>query len=167
MKIELLAGNGIKAAFKELGIQATRTYKSPKDYDYQVWEIEKSDLKKLENVTEWHNGWGWWRFAKGSNMGIPFDFFDVNGRELIAWPGARRDSLRDEWDEESMEEKEAYHYSFREYEKTQMPHSYDNLLEYCCNELGASTETNICALAVDLARHNGMSLADLFKTYLG
>ena len=167
MKIEILAGNGINKAFKELEIEATRTYKGANEPNYEVWEIEKKDLTRLEEAAEWKPHWGWWRFAKGSNMGSAYDIFEVNGHELIAWGGARRDSLMDEWCDETNEEKAAYHYSFKEYEEFNMPHKYDTMLNYFCDELCASTETNVCALAVDLARYNGMSMAQLFKTFEG
>ena len=165
--IEILGGNGLRNAFKELGINATRTYRGIDNTHYEVWELSKDDFKKIEYTSEWNDNWGWWRYAKGSNMGTPCSFFTINGRELIAWDGPTRDNLRDDWDNESNEEKKAYHYSFREYEEIRMPHVYDTLTEYMGNELGASTEKNICALAVDLARANGLTMAQLFKIYEG
>ena len=48
-----------------------------------------------------------------------------------------------------------------------MPYEYKDLLEYFCEELGASTEKNVCALAVDLAKYNGLTLSELFKIYGG
>jgi hypothetical protein len=124
-------------------------------------------MKMMDNIFDWKDEWGWWRHAKGSNLGTPFDFFTINGRELIAWGGSRRDDLRNWWNANSDEGKAAYHYSFREYEEATMPHKYDTLTEYMCDEIGASTEKNVCALAVDLARANGMTMAQLFKTYEG
>ena len=167
MKVEILAGDNIQKAFKELGIKATRTYKSTDEPFYDVWEIEKKDLHLLEETMEWPDDWGWWRFSKGSNMGTACDIFEVNGQELIAWSGRRREHLIDDWAGELEDEKAAYHYSFKEYEKDLMPYKYDNLMDYFCNEIGASTEKNVCALAVDLARANGMSMSKLFKTYEG
>ena len=164
---EILGGGGLHKAFKTLGIQATRTYRGSEKPHYEVWELSKDDLKKLEYDTEWKDEWGWWRYAKGSNQGTPFEFFTVNGKELIAWNGPKREDLRDDWNSEPDEEKAAYHYSFKEYEETQYPHVYDNLLTYMSEELGASVERNVCALAVDLARANGMTLAQLFATYEG
>lgn len=169
--VEIL-GDKMHKVFKELGIDYKKTYSKrcnpKKKYDphYEVYEIAHSDMKKLEEVFEMPYG-SWWRYAKGCNLGTPFDFFDVNGKELIAWGGAKRDDLRDWWDAESNEEKAAYHYSFREYEKDTMPYKYETLTEYMCDEIGASMESNVCALAVDLARANGMTMAQLFKTYEG
>ena len=70
MKIEILATNGIKSAFKELGISAARAYKATEEPHFEVWEVEKSDLAKLENATEWPKGWGWYAYSKGSNLGM-------------------------------------------------------------------------------------------------
>ena len=165
---EILGGGALYKAFKELGIKATRTYKGSDKPYYQVWELSKDDLKKLECVSEWKDEWGWWRYAKGSNQGTPFDFFQVNGKELIAWENQyKRMDLRDDWEEESDDEKAAYHYSFKEYVATLCPNEYKTLLEYMGEELQASNGTNVCALAVDLARANGMTMAKLFEVYEG
>ena len=47
------------------------------------------------------------------------------------------------------------------------PYEYETLLTYMAEELGASVERNVCALAVDLARANGMTMAKLFDIYEG
>lgn len=167
MAVEILGGNGLHKAFRELGIKATRTYRRSEKPHYEVWELSKDDLKTLEYTYEWLDEWGWWRYAKGSNMGTPFEFFQVNGKELIAWGGARREDLILEWADEPAKEKAAYNYSFKEYEKTLCPYEYETLLTYMAEELGASVERNICALAVDLARANGLKMSELFKTYEG
>lgn len=167
MAVEILGGNGLHKAFKELGIKATKTYRGSEKPHYEIWELSKDDLKKIEYIVEWKDEWGWWRYAKGSNMGTPFDFFTVNGKELIAWDGYKREDIVLDWANEPDEEKAAYHYSIKEYEETLYPRVYENLLTYMCEELGASTEKNVCALAVDLARANGMTMAQLFKTYEG
>jgi hypothetical protein len=167
MAVEILGGSGLHRAFKELGIKAIRTYRRSEKPHYEVWELSKDDLKKLEYTDEWKDEWGWWRFAKGSNMGTPFDFFQVNHKELIAWDGPMREDLRHDWEDESDEEKAAYHYSFKAYQEEHYPHSYGSLLEYMGNELGASVADNVCALAVDLARANGITMAKLFEIYEG
>lgn len=165
MAVEILGGNGLHSAFKALGIHANQTYCGNDKPYYEVWELHKNDLKTLENISWWKDEWGWWRYAKGSNMGTPFSFFVVNGKELIAWDGLHRDDLRHNWNNEPDEERAAYHYSFDEYEKDRCPRVYENLTTYMCEEIGASTEKNVCALAVDLARANGMTMAQLFTMY--
>lgn len=164
---EILAGNGIHKAFKTLGIEAKRTYKSAHEPYYEVWELDKKDIKVLEEAFEWPDEWGFWRFAKGSNMGTACALFTVNGKELIAWDGDQRDDVYSDWELEPMEERAAYHYSFSEYEDAMMPRKYDSLLEYFSNEIGAGMATNVCALAVDLARANGKTMAKLFEIYEG
>ena len=172
MAVVEILGDNMEPMFKDLGINYKKTYnkkRNPKkkyDPHYEVYEISQNDMKRLEEVVEWPDGL-WWRWAKGSNMGTPFSFFMVNGKELIAWDGYKREDLRDDWADEPDEEKAAYHYSFKEYEETRYPHKYDTLTEYMCEELCASTERNVCALAVDLARANGMTMAKLFETYEG
>lgn len=45
--------------------------------------------------------------------------------------------------------------------------TYHDILIYLCDEIGASTERNVCACTIDLARQNNLTLAELFKKYLG
>lgn len=134
---EILAGNGIHKAFKELGIDAKRTYKSAHKPYYEVWEIDKKGFRTLEETYEWPDDWGWWRFAKGSNQGTPADFFTVNGQFMIGW------ETRDGKD------------------------TYDSLMDYFHQGMSIGMERNICALAVDLGRANGKTMAQLFEIYEG
>ena len=166
MKIEILAGGSIEKAFKELNIPMTVTYSGEQ---YKVCEIEKSDFKTIADISEdeWKSNWGWWRSAKGSNMGTPYEIFIVNGQMLIGWSGYRREDLRAEWENEDDNEKASYHYSVKKYEDDIMPREYKNLSEYLCEEIGASSPKNVCALAVDLAKANGMTMAKLFKVFEG
>ena len=172
MAVVEILGDRMHKVFRECGINYTKTYskrcnpKKEHDAHYEVYEISPSDLKKLEEVCEMPYG-SWWRYAKGCNLGTPFDFFTVNSKELIAWGGPSRDDLMDDWNNEPDEEKAAYHYSFREYEKAMSSYKYDTLTEYMCYELGISMEGNVCALAVDLARANGLTMSKLFELYEG
>lgn len=134
---EILAGGGIQNAFKELGLKAKMTYKGSNEPHYEIWELDKRDLKALEETPEWLEDWGWWRSAKGSNMGTAANFFTVNGQFMIGW---ETDGEHD---------------------------TYDSLLSYFYDGIGAGMESNIIALAVDLARVNGMSVSRLFSTYEG
>lgn len=136
MNVELLAGGGIHKAFKELGIKATRTYRN-ENVHYQVWEIDKKDLHLLDEASEWNDSWGWWRYAKGSNMGSAYEFLTVNGQFLIGW--------------KSLQGKD----------------TYDSLIDYFADGLGYNDGTTVAALAKDLARYNGMTIAKLFKVYQG
>lgn len=137
MKIELLCGGGIKTAFHELGIKATMIYKGSNKPHYQVWEIEKSDFNKLEEAIGWQDHWGWYEYAKRSNMGTAADFFTINGQFMIGW------------------------------ETNDKNDTYNSLNDYFTKGLGVHGHDEICALAVDLGRVNGMSLCKLFNTFEG
>lgn len=104
---------------------------------YKVCEVDKKDVKVMENYEgEWPVSWGFWRFATGSNMGTPYSFMTINGHDLICWES-----------------------------DTNCKDSYDTLLDYMSEAIGVSQPRNVCALAVDLARANGMSMSELFKIY--
>ena len=142
MKIELLCGNGIKNAFKDLNIDATKTYTGTADKEkrksyYEVWEVEKNDLRKLESVLEWKNAYGWFCYAKGSRMGSAYELLTINGQMIIGW------------------------------ETVNGVDTFDNLTDYIADGLGAHNVDDVCAIAVDLAKSNGMTLAKLFKVCQG
>ena len=166
MKVEILGGEGLEKAFKELRIPAKRTYRGSKEPYYEVWEIEKADMHAMEDM-EWKDEWGYWRYARGSNMGTACSFFTINGKEIIAWDGDKRDYLIEDWFGEDDNVKSKFHYSMKEYEAKYMPRKYDTLLEYLCEELGASTARNVCALTIDMAKVNGYTLAELFEELEG
>lgn len=134
---EIFGGNGLHRAFKALHIDAKRTYKSAHEPYYEVWELGHKDLKLLEEVEEWQDNWGWWRSARGSNMGSAANFFTINGQFMIGW------------------------------ETQDGNDTYDSLMDYFHKGLSVGMESNICALAVDLARVNGMSMAKLFNVFEG
>lgn len=156
--VQILAGAGFANAVRDCGLtsaQCTYHYQPPKyscREDYQVWLLSKEDFDNLCSVddNDWKEDWGWWRSSGGSTMGVPDSEFTVNGEKLLAWNGnqtcAGKISDQDEC------------YGAREYE---------DILAYINKETGLSTETNICALCIDLARHNNLTLSELFKKYLG
>lgn len=169
--IEILAGDGIEYAFDELNISARKTYQGKEDAIpyYEVWELSEEDFEKLSAVTEeeWQDDYGWYRCAEGSIMGPTNTTFTINKREILAWDGTRRLDLLDQWRGENESTKMIFYHSFKEYERYFMPRKYRKLTEYLFNELGASTERNVCALTVDLAKANNITLAELFKIYEG
>lgn len=134
---EILAGNGIRNAFHALNVDAQQTYKMSHEPYYEIWDINKKNLKVLEDAEEWPDTFGYWRFAKGSNMGTPASFFTVNGQFMIGW--------------ETLDGND----------------TYNTLMDYFHKGLSVSMESNIIALAVDLGRANGKTVAQLFKTYEG
>ena len=126
--------------FYRTGLQGKRTYTGK---DYEVWEVSEPVFRYMCSMSEEEfqavcpNGW--WRSAEGSIMGTPTIKYVINGHEIDAWDGYKRFGSR----------------------------KYDSLTQYFCDELGASTERNVCALAVHLAKSNDMTLAELFEKYEG
>lgn len=174
--VEILAGAEFSNAVKTLGLasaKCTYHYQPEPDScreDYQVWLLSKEDFDSLCAVEDddWKEDWGWWRHALGSNMGPVYSEYVINSKKIVAWDGVRRvcyfeDFCRDCSDYATgvcsgTEEDRLDCYHGREYE---------DLFRYFCDEIGASTERNVCALAIDLARQNNMTLAELLKNYLG
>ena len=172
MAVVEILGSNMDPVFKSLGVNYKKTYcrnasfRNQDDY-CEVYEIAQSDMNSLGK--EFYNGetGAWYHWCKGSNMGTAYEFFEINGRELIGWAGSHREYLRDCWDDFDSETKAKYHYSFKEYENSAKPRKYDTLLDYIHDELCIFINRQVCALAVDLARANGMTMAKLFETYEG
>ena len=133
---EILAG-GLAIALHELGVDARQTYKMDHEPYYEIWDINKKNLRALEETEEWPDTYGWFRFSKGSNMGSPAEFLNINGQFMIGW--------------ETLDGED----------------TYDSLMDYFHKGLSVGMESNIIALAVDLARVNGKTVAQLFQTYEG
>ncbi len=148
--IEILGGN-LDVAFKELNIDAIKTYEGNTHLNSstQVWEVSDRDFERLCNIDEddWEDEWGWWRSSVGSNIRNPLTIFKIKGQELIAWDGDNRIE-EDKADDKYLFERE-----------------YCNLLDYLCDEIGTSQPRNVCALTVDLAKINNMKLSELFIKY--
>ena len=103
---------------------------------------------------------GWWRYAKGSSIeDYPEDYptymFIINSQEMIGYYNSQRyyDFFEDE-DEDEDDDMNWYY-------------TYDHLTDYISNEFGASTESNVCAISVSLAKLNNMKLSELFEKYEG
>lgn len=159
--IEILAGDGIENAFAALGITAKNTYKRVMPPDdghfhvdaYEVWELSDDDHERLCDIAEddWKDDWGWWRSCEGSNLGLVQRRYNIKNHYIEAWDGYSRTHKNkapnglDEWFP---------------------PRKYPDLLEYFSEEIGVSTEKNVCALAVDLAGQNGMTMGELFTKFL-
>ena len=165
--VEILAGGEFANAVKSLGLtSAVCTYHyqpQPTHWreEYQVWLLSKEDFDNICAIDndDWKDDWGWWRHAYGSNLGAVDCAYVINGEKLMAWDGLqRKEWCRDCGDCAGTEKDkdECFH-----------DHQYPNILIYLCDEIGASTERNVCACTIDLARQNNLTLAELFKKYLG
>ena len=108
---------------------------------YEVWEVSDELHKKMcdmseEEFVEMAGEDAWWRSSEGSVLGVPDTEFEVKGEDMLGW---------NRWDREQKK--------------------YSDLSEYLCECVGASTGKNVCACAMDLAKYNDMSMAELFEKY--
>lgn len=169
-----IIGENLQTFIENMHVNAVKTYSGNIGYwpKFEVWEIPEDDYEKIcglsdEEYEQVASDDSWWRGANGSNQGIPFADFIVNGHSIVAWRNIYKlADLQVEWDELPSEEKAEYK-DFDDYCEVWFPKQYKDLLEYFCDELGASTERNVCALATDLAKYNDITMAELFRKYGG
>lgn len=135
--MEIMGGNGLYKAFKALGMKATRTYKRNEKPYYEVWELAKEDVKKLEYTFEWQDDWGWFCHSNGEHRGTAYDFLFINGVGVIAW------------------------------QETCKTDTFDCLTNYFEECLGITDKESICAYSVYLAKTNGWSLSQLWHRLEG
>lgn len=166
-------GENMGVVFDKLNIPYMQGYSGNIGYwpNFGVYKVLEQHFPKLCDIPdeEWAKEFSesWWRYAEGSNMGTPNCEFVINGHKIDAWQNEWYvDDLVNEYYLLSPEEQLEYN-SVEEYVDENYRYKYDNLLEYFCDELGASTEKNVCALATDLAKYNEMSIAKLFMIYGG
>lgn len=167
---QILGNKKLENAFDELGIFSSEyslKYRMKKSPHYCIWELTDNAYETLSDFPDdkWKDNWGWWRYADGSNMGEAKDCGMINGLNIKIWrDDYKRGELLQEWKlERSIEEKREYHNNFEEFYEVWCPNCWDTLLDYFSDEIGCSSETNICALATDLAKQNGMTMAELFR----
>ena len=115
----------------------------------EIWSISQETLDYMSNMTEEEfikiaGDESGWRYAEGSNLGTPTEYVMVNGKEMKAW--RNDDKYDDDEDCESLYE-------------------FEYLTDYLCNHIGASQPKNVCALCVDLAKANNMTMGELFEKY--
>ena len=134
---EILGCGALHKAFKELGIDATRTYKSSEKPYYQVWELSKEDCKKLEYESEWNDELGWFCYSNGEHRGTAYDFITINGIGVIAWQeGCSKDK-------------------------------FDCLTDYFKDCLGVVDVELMAAYSVYLAKTNGWTLSKIWQLLEG
>ena len=142
-----ILGNNLEQFFNS-EIDGNRTYKGNR---YEVWEISNEVFDAMcdmseERFIELAGEDAWWRSAEGSNLGTPDTKVYVNGHEMLGWAG-------EPWDDEDEDDEFEIYAS--------------SLTNYMCDVIGASQPKNVCALAVDLARYNCITMGELFTKYEG
>lgn len=114
---------------------------------YEIWEVSDKLFNKMCDMTEEQfielaGEEAFWRHSVGSSLGAPYENNIVNGHKLISWSKG-----------------------YLRCEETRRSKKYESLSEYLCDCVGASTPKNVCALAVTLAKANGMTMSELFNKY--
>ena len=171
-----IIGENMKNIFIIQGINPKETFSGSIGYwpNLKVWEVDDVEYESLCNMTDeqferWSEEGAWWRCAKGSNMGVPTHEFTINGEKIVAWYDDYIDkNLTEEfWYDVANGDETDADGNLERYIAEWHTTDYRDLLEYFCEELGASTERNVCALATDLAKYNNMTMAELFRKYGG
>lgn len=162
---EILA-QGLAEFFTNSGLSGCCTYKGEM---YEVWEVSDAVFYDMNNMSEEKFESlcpdGMWRYSTGSIFGVPGKEYIINDKPLKAWDDRRERYIREDCNDcvdkqqgFCMETENDYNECFGE-------RKYRGLLEYLCEEIGASQPRNVCALAMDLARANNMKMGELFSKY--
>lgn len=172
-----IIGANLRNVFKKLGLEAAPTYSGKIGIwePFEVWKLSEDAFETVSNMSE--EEWdalcnemsidAWWRYAEGSTMGDVNAIFTINGQRIVAWRNKYKvEDMFAEYFE--LDEAERSEYAdANDYVNTWLARGYKNLMEYFAEELHASNLKNVCALAKDLAKYNGMSMGQLFAVYGG
>lgn len=162
---EILAED-LQEFFDNTKLDGKQTYKGE---NYEVWEVSDEVFKLMcdlneEDFEKLCSG-GMWRSAIGSNMGIPDVEYKIKDKTILVWDGNSRSDYEAECKECSDRKSGVCDGTEDDFNECFGVREYSGLLEYLCNELGASQLRNVCALAVDLAKYNNMTMGELFTKY--
>lgn len=88
MKIEIMTNGKFKNLSKQHAWDANRVYRTPADDNrkrpyFEIWEVEKSDVKDIENVCLVEDVFAC--YSKGVGGATPFEFLTINGQFVIGW----------------------------------------------------------------------------------
>lgn len=140
--VEIIGGDGLEFAFKDLNMSAKCTYKSKQlPFCAEVWEVSVDNFKTLCNIPdkEWKDVWGWWRQGHCVYHGNIYNDYNVNGKTMYGYEPAECE----------------------DYEST----SYNDFYKYLLDVHHVSTFYNFCYFAISLADDNGMKVSEFLKEY--
>lgn len=156
--IEIMAWDNPGEDFKRLKVNPKCTWIGLNNLGnvIRVYEVNGIEFKIMCEDTEPEGSWqnGCWRSADGSNLGKVSKRYKIANHYIKAWDGAGRIAALEEVNGNTNHDD--YWYQNRE---------YGNLLEYISEEIGAGQPRNVCAVATDLAKQNGIKLSELFAKY--
>lgn len=164
---EILAER-LQPLFKNTSLRGECTYRGGL---YEVWEVSDEDFKIMCDMSEEDFRKvcpdGMWRSSDGSNLGVPDIDYVINNNKIVAWDGTgRRDYFKDFCKDCSDREDGMCCATERDINECHGERRYGSLLEYLCEEVGASQPRNVCACVVDLAKENGIKVSELFNKLL-
>lgn len=122
----------------------------------QVWQFSEEDFQTLlddplGNDDHWFEVRCAWRQCDGSNLNHePVRRFNVNHHYMKGFFNEYR-----------------HNEQFEDGDEPYMYFKHRDLLTYLEEEWGATTEKNVTAITTDLAKINGLTLAQLFGRYHG
>lgn len=179
--IEFVGSKEILDFAKEEGFETIRMTYEDQNYErtlresFNVFEISEEEFEKMSRYDDpwdvydankspmiWKDHWGWWRYATGCTLEDvePTIYAFINNNELKVWYSSDKMALDiKDWIEDGDPEpfNNLMGYWIAEHSR------YPDLFRYCIDMWGVSTEKNITAVAVGLAKLNNMKLSDLFK----
>ena len=180
---EILTGKEFKEAVKQIPIKnAICKYSKGK---YEIWEVSDEDFNELDSYIDkydyfeegqnpkvWKDEWGWWRWSSGSNIqSNDTTYMKINNKKMLMYFNPY---CYDNYIEDGLNELSIRNGVLSNEEKTQAMKeligrffdnkcNYRSFLEYCSDQYHASTEKNICAISVECAKLNKMSLAEFWN----
>lgn len=145
-----IIGGKLDLAFKELDIEATKTYESATNEfgsRIQVWVLPDESYNKLINITEddWEYNYGWFRLGGCNYEGDILTNFMINGEEMIGFEVANHRFV-----DEELEVLE-----------------YDSFSDWFYDYMNLSKLENMAYFANSLAKYNQMSITEFFIKFEG
>lgn len=93
MKIEVLTGSKFYNIAKNMKLDAKCMYKCQESPHYEIWSIEKSDARNIEETCMSENIL--FCYSNGEHRGVAYDLLTINGVSVIAW---QENSKKDTFD---------------------------------------------------------------------
>lgn len=163
-----ILGENLQPLFKNEKLKGKRTYCGNK---YEVWEISSETYEILCDMLNSENDKypnSAWYYADGSNMGAPNAEYIIHKQPIKAWDGEARLNWKDDECVECSDYLNGRCFAIDDDVLSCLgQRECYNLTDYFSYEIHVGLLKNICALAVDLAKYNNMTLGELFTKYEG
>ena len=146
-----IMGQNLDVAFKDLGIQATMTHKTPPqgyESELEVWEMSKSEFEKLCAIKEdeWKYDLSWFRSGECIYGGSATVEYIVNGNTMLGYEPEKPFDAEDD-------------FAFKR--------EHNCYTDWLSEVMDLGTAKNVVIFATSLAKDNGLTLAEFMKKYQG